>query len=171
MADDCLACALAAGQKPLPGGLLHRTENWLVDHCVGPLGLGTLIVKPERHVTAVADLSPAEAAELGPLLQLASWVAGQLVGADQVYNCLWSHAGGVPGHIHYDQLSLQSSQWDPPRDTVQTLGRSAGCRRGRRRASPGPFRGIRASPGLAARRHSIPGPLPTTACSPPRRPL
>ena len=24
-----------------------------------------------------------------------------LVGAEQIYNCLWSHAGGVPVHIHY----------------------------------------------------------------------
>jgi diadenosine tetraphosphate (Ap4A) HIT family hydrolase len=101
MTEECLSCALAAGRKPLPGGLLHRTGYWLVEHCVGPLGLGTLIVKPERHVTAVADLSPAEAAELGPLLQQASWVAGQLVDADQVYNCLWSHRGGVPVHIHF----------------------------------------------------------------------
>src|SRR5580658_8360922 len=99
--DECLACDLAAGREPLPGGLIHSTTSWLVEHCVGPLGLGTLIVKPARHVTAVADLSPTEAAELGPLLQQASWVAGQLVDADQVYNCLWSHAGGAPGHIHY----------------------------------------------------------------------
>jgi diadenosine tetraphosphate (Ap4A) HIT family hydrolase len=101
MEDDCLACALTAGREPLPGGLIHRTQAWLVEHCVGPLGLGTLIVKPERHVTAVADLSPAETAELGPLLQQASWVASQLVDSDQVYNCLWSHRGGVPVHIHY----------------------------------------------------------------------
>ena len=101
MGDDCLACDLAAGRRPLPGGLIHRTESWLIEHCVGPLGLGTLIVKPERHVTAVADLSYAEAAELGPLLQQASWVASQVVDAEQVYNCLWSHEGGVPGHIHY----------------------------------------------------------------------
>src|SRR5262249_47425508 len=45
--------------------------------------------------------TPAEAAELGPLLRQASWVAGQLTDAEQVYNCLWSHAGGVPGHLHY----------------------------------------------------------------------
>ena len=101
MGDDCLACDLAAGRQSLPGGLIHRTESWLVEHCVGPLGLGTLIVKPERHVTAVADLSAAESAELGPLLQQASRVASQLVDAEQVYNCLWSHAGGVPVHIHY----------------------------------------------------------------------
>ncbi len=101
MDDDCMACALAAGRIPLPGGRIYRTENWLVEHCVGPLGLGTLIVKPKRHVTSVADLSSAEALELGPLLQLASWVASQLVEAEQVYNCLWSHSGGTPGHIHY----------------------------------------------------------------------
>jgi diadenosine tetraphosphate (Ap4A) HIT family hydrolase len=101
MTDDCLACALTAGRKPLPGGLIYRSQAWRVEHCVGPLGLGTLIVKPGRHVTAVAGLAPAETAELGPLLQRASWVASQLVDSEQVYNCLWSHAGGLPVHIHY----------------------------------------------------------------------
>jgi diadenosine tetraphosphate (Ap4A) HIT family hydrolase len=86
---------------PLPGGLIHRSAFWLVEHCIGPLGLGTLIVKPERHVTSVADLAVAEAAELGPLLRRASQVAKELVQAEQVYNCLWSHAGGRPVHIHY----------------------------------------------------------------------
>lgn len=98
---DCIACDLASGRLPLPGGTIHRTGHWFVEHCVGPLGLGTLIVKPKRHVTAVAELTRHEAAELGPLLQQASAIAGALVDADQVYNCLWSHAGGVPVHIHY----------------------------------------------------------------------
>jgi diadenosine tetraphosphate (Ap4A) HIT family hydrolase len=98
---SCLACDLASGRLPLPGGRIHRTEGWLVEHCVGPLGLGTLIVKPERHVTAVAELTETEAATLGPLLRRASFVAGRLVRAEQVYNCLWSHAGGLPVHIHY----------------------------------------------------------------------
>lgn len=96
-----MACDLATGRLPLPGGLIYRSHSWLVEHCVGPLGLGTLVVKPERHVTAVADLSPAEAAELGPLLRQASRVASQLVPAEQVYNCLWSHSSAVPGHLHY----------------------------------------------------------------------
>jgi diadenosine tetraphosphate (Ap4A) HIT family hydrolase len=99
--SDCFACSLSAGLQPLPGGLIFQTEYWLVEHCVGPLGLGTLVVKPERHVTAVADLTDGEAKELGPLLRLASSVAGKLVDADQVYNCLWSHPGGNPVHIHY----------------------------------------------------------------------
>lgn len=98
---DCMACQLSSGELALPGGRIFRTRSWLVEHCIGPLGLGTLIVKPERHVTSVADLSADEAAELGPLLRRASLVASRLVEADQVYNCLWSHAGGEPVHIHY----------------------------------------------------------------------
>ncbi len=76
-------------------------SHLVVEHCVGPLGLGSLIVKPLRHVTSVAELSDGEATELGPLLRLASEIAGELTGAEQVYNCLWSHAGGEPVHIHY----------------------------------------------------------------------
>lgn len=96
-----MACELSRGERDLPGGLIYRTRSWLVEHCVGPLGLGTLILKPERHVTSVADLSEDEAAELGPLLRRTSYVARTLVEAEQVYNCLWSHSGGVPVHIHY----------------------------------------------------------------------
>jgi diadenosine tetraphosphate (Ap4A) HIT family hydrolase len=80
---------------------MYHTEYWATNHCIGSLGLGTLIVAPVRHVTAVAELSDAEARELGPLLRTASAVASRLVQAEQVYNCLWSHAGGVPGHLHY----------------------------------------------------------------------
>lgn len=93
-----------------PGRCIYRTENWLVEHCVGPLGLGTLIVKPERHVTDVADLTEDEATELGPLLRRTSAVAMQLVGAEQAYNCLWSHAGGVPVHIHYVVQPVTAAQ-------------------------------------------------------------
>jgi diadenosine tetraphosphate (Ap4A) HIT family hydrolase len=98
---SCLACDLISGQAPLPGGRLHETSQWVVEHCVGPLGLGSLIVKPRRHVTCVADLDDSESSELGPLLQLTAQVARALTDAEQVYVCLWSHAGAVPGHIHY----------------------------------------------------------------------
>ncbi len=99
--DSCMACDLADGKLPLPGGRIHETTHWLVEHCIGPLGLGTLIVKPRRHVTRVAELTDDEAAELGPLLRTASMVANELAPAEQIYNCLWSHAGGIPVHIHY----------------------------------------------------------------------
>lgn len=98
---DCLACQLANDDLDLPGGLIYETPCWRVEHCIGPLGLGTLIVKPVRHVRSVGALLEDEAIGLGPLLRRISMIVSQLVHADQVYNCLWSHAGGEPVHIHY----------------------------------------------------------------------
>ena len=86
---------------PLPGGVIHESANWFVEHTVGTLGVGTLILKPKRHVTRVSELTGDEAAELGPLLVRSAAVVDDLVKPEQVYTCLWSHAGGTPVHIHY----------------------------------------------------------------------
>ncbi|MBA2811132.1 hypothetical protein E0500_027955 [Streptomyces sp. KM273126] len=97
----CLACDLTMGNVPLPGGNVLRTESWVVEHCVGPLGPGTIVVKPTRHVVHVAELTAQESSELGPLLQRVSAAVTEVMAPEQVYVCLWSHAGGVPGHIHF----------------------------------------------------------------------
>ena len=99
--DGCLACELTTGERELPGGRIHETRHWVVEHCVGPLGVGTLIVKPRRHVTHIWELDDAEALELGPLLQKTSGAIAELLGPDQIYASLWSHAGGTPVHIHW----------------------------------------------------------------------
>lgn len=97
----CLSCDLASGRQPLPGGVIYQSDRWIVDHCVGPLGVGTLVVVPKRHVTRVSELTEAESSELGPLLRRSAAVVDELLSPEQVYVCLWSHAGGRPGHIHY----------------------------------------------------------------------
>lgn len=99
--DGCLACDLAAGRLPLPGGVIHASPLFLVEHCIGPLGAGTLLVKPRRHVTRVAELTGGEAAELGRLLRRSAAVVDALVAPEQVYTCQWSHAGRTPGHLHW----------------------------------------------------------------------
>ena len=46
------------------------------EHCVGPLGVGSLIVKPVRHVLHVADLDDAEVVEMGtaaPPSEASAW--------------------------------------------------------------------------------------------------
>jgi len=94
--SECFAC-MSLG----PGGLIAETDGWLVDHCVGPLGVGTLIVKPRRHVLRVGELDDAEAAELGPLLQRVASAVDAIAHPSQVYVSLWSHQGRRPGHIHF----------------------------------------------------------------------
>src|SRR5919201_6279631 len=97
---SCETCE-SIRDETAPGGCIHETEHWFVDHCIGPLGVGTLIVKPKRHVTAVAELNDAEARELGPLLQQAAAVVSELEHPEQVYVTLWSHLDAVPRHNHF----------------------------------------------------------------------
>jgi len=101
MPSDCYACRLTDGTEPLPGGRIYATKSWVVEHCTGPLGVGTLIVKPFRHCLHVGDLTAEEAQEIGPLLQWVSQAVRAVTQADQVYVCSWSHVGWQPVHIHF----------------------------------------------------------------------
>ncbi len=110
----CISCDIIAGRRGCPGGTIEETPRWVVDHCVGPLGVGTLIVKPRRHIVHVADLDADEAAELGPLLRRVAAAVTRAFDPAQVYICLWSHADNVPGHIHWVVQPVAASE-DPGR--------------------------------------------------------
>jgi hypothetical protein len=45
-----MACELIADPDRVPGGRVATIGGWVIEHCVGPLGVGTMVVKPERHV-------------------------------------------------------------------------------------------------------------------------
>jgi diadenosine tetraphosphate (Ap4A) HIT family hydrolase len=81
---DCYACRLTEGLEPLPGGRIYATKYWVVEHCTGPLAVGTLVVKPFRHCVHAGDLTASEAQEIGPLLQRVSQVVQAVNKAEQV---------------------------------------------------------------------------------------
>ena len=99
--EGCLSCDLAEGRLPLPGGIIAETEHWLVDHTVGALGVGTVIVRPKRHVLHVWELDDAEVVEQGPFFRRVALALAAELEPEQLYVTLWSHADGVPGHIHW----------------------------------------------------------------------
>lgn len=142
--NGCLACDLSRGRQDLPGGQIYATGYWAVEHCIGPFGVGALIVKPLRHCMQVSELTAEESAELGPLLQRTTSVIESLVEPDQVYVCLWSHAGWTPGHIHFVlqpswnryqeehekpgpflQTDMLQNGKSPPRDEVEAFAKQA----------------------------------------------
>jgi hypothetical protein len=56
----CLACDLIHGHAAQPGGTLHRTDHWVIQHCIGSLGLGTMIVQFETRGGAVEATAPSK---------------------------------------------------------------------------------------------------------------
>jgi diadenosine tetraphosphate (Ap4A) HIT family hydrolase len=67
----CPICQKHAGEGPLRGELVGRFGAFWIYH--GPPGddgrarLGHLFIESDRHAPYLADLTPAEAADLGPL--------------------------------------------------------------------------------------------------------
>jgi len=116
--EKCLACSLTDGALDLPGNRIYATRYWVVEHCIGPLGVGTLIVKPFRHCVHFWELTDEEVSELGPLLRQVSATIRIILKADQVYICLWSHAGWEPVHLHF---VLQPS-WNDLKQTHERPG-------------------------------------------------
>jgi ATP adenylyltransferase len=99
--SGCFGCDLLAGRRELPGGIVHETSSWVVNHVVGPLNVGTLVVGPRDHIVAVAELGDAAAAELGPLLRETARVVEEICRPEQTYVCLWSHGPAARKHLHF----------------------------------------------------------------------
>jgi diadenosine tetraphosphate (Ap4A) HIT family hydrolase len=97
---SCLSCDIVAGRFAVPGGILYETTRWIVNHAVGRLNLGTLIVAPRDHVVAVANLDDISASELGPLLRDAAGVVEAICRPEQTYVCVWSHGRTERRHLH-----------------------------------------------------------------------
>jgi diadenosine tetraphosphate (Ap4A) HIT family hydrolase len=94
----CLACDVLAGRIEAPGGVIHETAHWSVDHALTRWIGGWLIVKPKRHVEHLAELSTEEAAELGPLIQAVSAAMARVLSPERVYVL---SLGEEVHHIHF----------------------------------------------------------------------
>lgn len=82
----CSACAEVAGEVSAPGGVILDDGMWFVSHHTGPFtDPGELIVKTRRHCESLAELTPAEAGALGPVLRVAILALERVVAAERIY--------------------------------------------------------------------------------------
>ena len=97
---DCGTCRFNRGELPSPGGVLYDDGLWVLQHFGEPAPLaGWLVLKPIRHVEALADLTPAEASTLGTALQAITAAMREILGCEKVYANLYAEAPGF-AHIH-----------------------------------------------------------------------
>jgi diadenosine tetraphosphate (Ap4A) HIT family hydrolase len=97
--ESCSLCAELAGRIPAPGGVVFRNEWWEVAHHTGPwTDPGELIVKTRRHVESLAELTPGEAAALGPILRAAVAAVERVVRPERVYVASY---GERVRHVHF----------------------------------------------------------------------
>jgi diadenosine tetraphosphate (Ap4A) HIT family hydrolase len=98
---DCYTCAQEAAGRDAP--LWERIavdEHWRVAHAFNTAVPGWLVLVPRRHVTAVAALTDAEAAELGNWQVRLSRALARVLGCQKTYVAQFAEADGF-AHVHF----------------------------------------------------------------------
>ena len=98
MTGGCGICAIHADAAGHGHWECHRGERWIVRHHPEPAPLpGWTFLCTVRHVQGAADLTDAEAAELGTALRTVSRAVRDVTGCDRVYAIAFGQ--GAP-HLH-----------------------------------------------------------------------
>jgi diadenosine tetraphosphate (Ap4A) HIT family hydrolase len=109
---DCRTCDLLdrrdADEAPLWDSIV-RYRNWDVVHASGTSLPGWLVLVVRRHVAAVADLTDAEAAELGPLVASTSRALAEVVGCEKTYVVQFAEAA-EHRHVHVHVIPRMPDQ-------------------------------------------------------------
>ena len=99
--EFCVTCDHEARLDELPAREQIATdEHWRVAHATGVALLGWLVLVPRRHVTAIADLDPAEALGLGQWQVRLSQALGAALGCAKTYVAQFAEAEGFR-HVHF----------------------------------------------------------------------
>lgn len=99
--DNCYACrrnGTLPGRLP-PRELVFDDGKWRVVHAFGSAIPGWLVVVCRRHVTSLSQLTPQEAAVLGPLLASLSKALETVFPARKAYVAFLAEAEGFE-HLH-----------------------------------------------------------------------
>ena len=111
---DCLFCKMIAGEiKP---DVVLETDEVLAFRDINPQAPTHVLVVPKRHIAAINDLQPADAALVGTLYLAAKQIAEQEgiagPGFRTVMNCN-EGAGQTVFHLHLHVLGGRSLGWPP----------------------------------------------------------
>ncbi len=101
MSEECLSCLGLAGTPRIsPGPPIYVGNYWQVEHAYPCALVGWLVIALRRHATALHELSGAEFAELGPVLEMTVRALHEALGTKKEYATCYAEARGFE-HIHF----------------------------------------------------------------------
>jgi diadenosine tetraphosphate (Ap4A) HIT family hydrolase len=104
---DCFSCRNTATVDSQPiRERIWWDGRWRIAHAVRCALPGWLVVVPARHIVSLAELSPDEAAVLGPLLTAVARAEIDVTGCLKVYLALFAEAEGSH-HLHIHVVPRQ----------------------------------------------------------------
>lgn len=108
----CKSCQLMLrrdeGAAP-PWDSIYRGQYWDLAHAYNTSLLGWLVLIARRHIEALHELTPAEAAELGALLRDVSLALKQSAGCQKTYIMQFAESEEHP-HVHFHMVPRMPDQ-------------------------------------------------------------
>ncbi len=92
--DACFSCGNNERPDLPPRERIYAGPGWTVAHAFRTALPGWLVLLPRRHVTALDELTAAEAEERGPLLQAVTGALREATCCDKTYMALFAEAEG-----------------------------------------------------------------------------
>jgi histidine triad (HIT) family protein len=112
--SDCLFCRIAAGE--VPAARVHEDEAVIAFRDINPQAPTHILVIPREHIGSAANLTPAQDALWGHLLQVAQRLAAS-EGIDatgyRIVTNVGRGGGQTVGHLHLHLLGGRPMTWPP----------------------------------------------------------
>jgi histidine triad (HIT) family protein len=102
---DCIFCQIIAGK--IPGEIVYQDEELLAFRDINPQAPKHLLIIPKKHITSLADLSPAELPLIGSMVALAHKLAREEGITETGYRLVVNYGqwgGQVVQHLHMHLL-------------------------------------------------------------------
>ncbi len=96
----CYSCTQNAQDDLPPRERVYLSQHWRVAHAFDVAIPGWLVLLPQRHVTALDELTADEAAGLGRLLRALTAALREVTGCLKTYVALFAEAEGF-AHVHF----------------------------------------------------------------------
>jgi histidine triad (HIT) family protein len=110
----CLFCNIV--EKKIPADVVYEDEHALAFRDIRPVAPTHVLVIPKKHVAAIHDLTPADAALVGNVLVAARTVADKLGLVKDGFRLVINDgdaAGQTVHHVHVHVLGGRNLSWPP----------------------------------------------------------
>ena len=114
MLNDCLFCAIAAGE--IPSTQVHSDDRVVAFRDIAPRAPTHIVIVTRAHIGSAAELTEEHAALSGHLLAVAASVAraeGIAEGGYRIVTNIGAWGGQTVGHLHFHLMGGRPFTWPP----------------------------------------------------------
>ena len=112
MKNDCLFCAIAAGE--IPGNKVYEDELCFAFYDIDPQAPVHFLVIPKEHIASAAEIGENNSAVVAHIFEVIAKVTKEKgIESFRVVSNIGEQAGQSVKHLHFHVLSGRDMTWPP----------------------------------------------------------